>query len=137
MALSLRWRIVVAWLPAVSYTLLIWWLSSQALELALLERVPLKDKGVHFVEYGALALFIAHAVATTWPARGLASIATATLMTTALGLLDELHQAFVPARSSDALDLIADFAGASLASLLYAGALAAVEALARRRRAQG
>lgn len=115
-----RMRIVVAWLPAILYTLLIWWLSSQTLELALLERVPLQDKGVHFLEYGALGFFIAHAVTTTWPGRGIGTLVSV-IITVSLGLLDELHQAFVPGRSSDVLDLAADSAGALTAALLYAG----------------
>ena len=124
-------RVALAWLPVVAYTLLIWWLSSQTLQFDLLEEVPLRDKGVHFVEYGALGFFMAHAIATTWPGRGLAGIVVSVLMTVALGLLDELHQAFVPGRSSDVADLLADSAGALVAVLLYAG----VARLVRRRRA--
>lgn len=123
-------RVALAWLLVVSYTLLIWWLSSQAFQLELIEEVPLRDKGVHFVEYGAMGFFIAHAIATTWPGRGLAGIVVSVLMTAALGLLDELHQAFVPGRSSDVLDLVADSAGALVAVLFYAG----LSVLTRRRR---
>ncbi|MDB4985936.1 MAG: hypothetical protein JWN04_1114, partial [Myxococcaceae bacterium] len=39
-----RRQILVAWLPVVSYTLLIWWLSSQVLDFAFLQRFPLQDK---------------------------------------------------------------------------------------------
>lgn len=106
-----RLRVILAWLPAALYTLLIWWLSSQTIELALIERVPLRDKGVHFLEYGALGLFIAHAVTTTWPGRAIGSV-VAVLITASLGLLDELHQAFVPGRTSDLIDLLADVLGA-------------------------
>jgi VanZ family protein len=118
-ALGPRARIVVAWLPATLYTALIWWLSSQTLHVPFIERVPLQDKGVHFLEYGALSWFVTHAVATTWRDRGLRAVAIATLMTTALGLIDELHQAFVPGRASDALDLAADAIGALAGSILY------------------
>ena len=124
-------RVGLAWLPVILYTLLIWWLSSQALQFDLMEEVPLRDKGVHFVEYGAMGFFMAHAIATTWPGRGLAGIVVSVLMTVALGLLDELHQAFVPGRSSDVLDLVADGAGAVAAVLFHAGLLG----LSHRRRA--
>jgi len=118
-ALSTRARIVVAWLPAVLYTSLIWWLSSRALDVPLMGYVPLQDKGVHFLEYGALSLFITHAIATTWRERGVRALIAASLVTTALGLMDELHQAFVPGRSSDDLDLMADAIGAFFFSAAY------------------
>ena len=112
-------RIAFAWLPAVLYTALIWWLSSQALHVPYIERVPLQDKGVHFLEYGALALFVAHAVVITFRERGVRAALIATLLTSALGFLDELHQAFVPGRSSDARDLLADAIGAVVFSTVY------------------
>lgn len=119
MSLSPRQRILIAWLPAIAYTLLIWWLSSQAFELAFMQRVPLKDKGVHFLEYGALSLFIVHAVSVTWPGRGSSTFFATVVATVALGLLDEMHQSFVPGRFSDVLDLVADAIGAIAAALLY------------------
>ena len=119
MPLSARQRILIAWLPAIAYTLLIWWLSSQAFELAFMKRVPLQDKGVHFLEYGALSFFIAHAVAVTWPDRETATFFTTVIATVALGLLDEMHQSFVPGRFSDVLDLLADTIGALVTALLY------------------
>lgn len=122
MHVSLHRRILLAWLPAIAYTLLIWWLSSQQLELEFIKHVPLRDKGVHFLEYGALCFFIAHAVTVTWPGRGLSGLATAVVATVALGLLDELHQSFVPGRASDLVDLIADTIGALAAAFCY-GAL--------------
>lgn len=128
-------KIAVAWLPVVAYTLLIWWLSSQVFQLTLIEEVPLKDKGVHFLEYGAMGFFIAHAVNTTWPGRGAAFVLVSVMMTAATGLLDELHQAFVPGRSSDLGDLIADTAGALCAALFYAGLSAWLDRRKNRRNA--
>jgi VanZ family protein len=112
-------RILLAWLPVVSYTLLIWWLSSQQIDFAFMERVPFQDKGVHFLEYGALSFFNMHAISVTWPERRFSSVITATLITAGLGLLDELHQSFVPGRSSDVYDLAADLVGAAVAALVY------------------
>lgn len=133
MALSARARVLLAWLPVVGYTLLIWWLSSHTIDPELLARVPLQDKGVHFLEYAALSSFIAHAVAATWQERGAGATVSAILMASALGLLDELHQAFVPGRSSDPLDLIADTAGALFAACVYAGISRAYRSLSRPR----
>jgi len=133
MSLSPRQRILLAWLPAIAYTLLIWWLSSQAFELAFMQRVPLQDKGVHFLEYGALSFFIAHAVAVTWPGRETATFFTTGVATVALGLLDEMHQSFVPGRFSDVLDLVADTIGAIAAALFYVAGTYALRAVRRAR----
>ena len=128
-----RRRVLVAWLPVVLYTLLIWWLSSQRIDFALLDRVPLKDKGVHFLEYGALSFFSMHAIAITWSAGAIPTVAAATVITTGLGVLDELHQSFVPGRSSDVLDLVADVIGALTWALIYAGISAAFRYFKRTR----
>ena len=129
-----RTRIVLAWLPAVLYTTLIWWLSSQVLQVPYVSRVPLQDKGIHFLEYGALSWFITLAVVITWRDSGPRAVAIGSLMTVALGFLDELHQAFVPGRFSDAGDLLADAIGAVTFSILY---VLCVRVLLSRRGARG
>ncbi|HEX5660524.1 MAG TPA: VanZ family protein [Polyangiales bacterium] len=130
--MSPRTRIILAWTPAVLYTLLIWWLSSQVLDIAFMSRVPFQDKGVHFLEYGALTFFIAFAHLYTWPARTLAGPLVAAAFTTALGLLDELHQGFVVGRFSDIYDLLADATGALIAALAFLAVRAVQRALSRR-----
>lgn len=108
-----------AWLPAILYSALIWWLSSQALSVEGIDRFPLQDKGVHFLEFAGLGLTLCFAVYRTWPGRGIYAGLAAVLMTCAFGLLDELHQAFVPERSADVFDLLADTCGAFAAALVY------------------
>lgn len=130
--MSPRTRILLSWLPACGYTLLIWWLSSQTLDVAFMERVPFKDKGVHFIEYGVLAFFIAFAHAVTWPARHVSGPLMAAIATAALGLVDELHQGFVPGRFSDVYDLLADALGSLGASLLFLSGAYAWRAWRRR-----
>ncbi len=113
-------RLTLAWLPALLYMLLIWWLSSQQVTLPL-ESIPWRDKGVHFAEYAVLGACFAHAVAITWPGRGFRGALSAWLFACAFGLLDELHQAFVPGRSADIVDLGADALGAVVAvSIVWA-----------------
>jgi VanZ family protein len=112
-------RVVAAWLLVCAYTGLIWWLSSQSLSIKLIEEVPLRDKGVHFLEYGALGALMAHAVHVTWPWHRLRYLA-ALWLTCGCGLMDEFHQVYVPGRSGDLGDLVADLAGASLATLICA-----------------
>src|SRR5688572_6111069 len=71
------------------------------------------DKGAHWLGYVGLAATIVRALAGGWPRRitvGLA--AAAALIATAYGVTDEIHQMFVPRRSADLNDLVADAMGA-------------------------
>jgi VanZ family protein len=101
----------------VAYSALIWTLSARTLDIKL-DRFPFHDKGVHFLEYGLLAFLMSHAVQVTWPRARRRALA-AFWLTVSLGLSDELHQAYVPGRNADALDLLADAIGALTAVLLY------------------
>ena len=110
----MSWSRAAAWLPALTYMAVIWSLSSLSLSFPI-DRIPLGDKGVHFIEYGVLGALLAHAVVRTWPDRhALRTASLALLITMLWGWLDEIHQAFVPGRASDVLDLVADLAGATL-----------------------
>jgi hypothetical protein len=112
--------------PAVAWTATIWWSSSRTWPearplladlprwlLAVLAVVP-PDKLVHTGIYALLA--------TLWRF-GLHGRARATLLAWALasgfGGLDEVHQSWVPGRSSDPWDLLADATGAALALLCW------------------
>lgn len=107
-----RGQILLAWTPALLYMALIWVLSSMHLDLPV-EEVPLRDKGVHFVEYGLLGMLVSHAALRTWPRHHASrTLALAIVITVAWGILDEIHQAFVPGRSAELLDLVADTLGA-------------------------
>jgi VanZ family protein len=94
--------------------------------------IPFKDKGVHAVEYGVLAVLLGYAIRRTWLQVAFWRVLMfAALLTFAWGYLDELHQAFVPGRNSDAFDLLADTVGALLGSGLF-GAFEHWRMLARR-----
>ncbi len=111
--LSARARITLAWVPAALYMALIWLISSLALTDVSVSRFPLGDKGVHFLEYGVLAFLVAHAALRTWPRHHpWRTAALAIFLTVLWGFVDEIHQAFVPGRESEALDVLADAAGA-------------------------
>ena len=89
-------RHVFAWLPAAAYMALIWLVSSLQLPSLAVDDFPLRDKGVHFVEYGILGFLLAHAAVRTWPRRHvLRTAGLAVLITLLWGLLDEIHQAFM------------------------------------------
>lgn len=74
------------------------------------------DKVAHFGAYGLLATLVCR-VGSGWKGAlwGL-------LLASAFGVSDEWHQSFVPGRSSDVFDWVADTVGATLAVSLYAGA---------------
>jgi VanZ family protein len=120
-------QIVKPWLPAIAYMATIVIASSQPTPAFDMGYVPLRDKGVHFIEFGVLAILIAYALTTRRTSAGepltVAAIAKLALwaiaLTTIFGYLDELHQAFVPGRNSDALDLLADFLGSIAGTAIY------------------
>jgi VanZ family protein len=109
-----------AWLPPGLYVAVIWWLSSQVLDGSLVTHVPFADRGVHFVEYAGLGWLIARAVQVTWGPRGMRGSMVGVLLGVALGLLDEFHQLFVPGRSAEIFDLVADTLGVCAAVGLHA-----------------
>lgn len=112
-------NIIRAWLPAVAYMTLIWVLSSQTRDISF-DHLPFKDKAAHFCEYGLLGLLTAHAVLRTWVTLPVwRALLLAALLTSAWGFFDELHQAFVPGRDSDAMDLLADTIGGFVGVLCF------------------
>ncbi|MBI5608897.1 MAG: VanZ family protein [Deltaproteobacteria bacterium] len=107
--------------PALGWSATIWWSSSRTWPearplladlphwlLAVLTVVP-PDKLVHTAIYALLGAL--------WRVglRGHRAGVQAWALATAFGGLDELHQGWVPGRSSDPWDLLADATGAALA----------------------
>jgi len=131
-----RARIALAWAPALLYMALIWVMSSISHIDLPVGSFPLADKGVHAVEYCFLAVLVAYAVRQTFPERHLARTATVSvLIVVSWGVLDELHQAFVPGRSSDVLDIVADAVGGSVGVALHGALHSATKLLRARARA--
>jgi VanZ family protein len=73
------------------------------------------DKVVHFSIYGLLATLTARL------GQGGRAAAAALIAVSIFGLSDEWHQSYVPGRSCDVWDWVADTTGAALAVTLYAG----------------
>ena len=97
-------------------------ISSFELEVPGIRHFPLRDKGIHFLEYAVLGWLCAAASSRTWPSASAWRTAAFAVFISALwGLSDEIHQAFVPGRSSEVADVIADLFGSmagAAASLL-------------------
>ena len=71
------------------------------------------DKPLHWLAYLGLAVVVVRAVAGGLPGRvGVWSAAVAMLITVGYAVTDEVHQMFVPSRSAEMYDLLADAAGA-------------------------
>lgn len=106
-------RILFAWAPAALYMGVIWIVSSIEQPTFPIGLFPFRDKGVHTTEYAVLAFLLGHACLRTFEGRPRLRVAFVAVMLTVLwGFLDEMHQAFVPGRSADLLDLVADTIGA-------------------------
>ena len=81
-------------------------------------RIP--DKLLHAIEYFGLAIVVFRAVAGGFSAAVDGPRAGLTmLITVAYAVSDELQQLFVPYRSADVRDLLADAAGAATALIVY------------------
>jgi len=81
---------------------------------------PSSDKVAHFLEYGVLGLLWARAATRSWPHWTFRLLVTSTVLFTGLhGFTDEWHQCYVPGRSSDWHDALADICGGTSGGMLY------------------
>jgi VanZ family protein len=110
--------LVLAWLPAAAYMAIIWTVSSFETPSFPVSLFPMRDKGVHVVEYGVLGFLFAHACLRTFPRHPRVRVALFSMLAGLLwGVLDEIHQAFVPDRTADLLDIVADSIGVTLGTI--------------------
>ena len=94
-------------------------------EVPVVSSIPNFDKFVHSVLYGVLGFLLSFAIA--WPEGKKRPLMRALFVGAVIaiwGTLDEIHQAWIPSRSMELGDAVADttagFAGALIASLLAA-----------------
>lgn len=109
---AVRWALFLAWAAAV------WNLSARSdpkSDLSFPWEIP--DKVAHAAEY-AVGGFLARAAFASVGARRAWSAA---VVACALwGMVDEIHQGFVPGRATDPFDLVADVTGAALGAAVHA-----------------
>lgn len=111
-------RVAVAFAPAALYAAAIFALSSQANPFPFLPQgFFTHDKLLHGLEYAVLGALLAPALHLAGMSRRGALLAAA-ILGSLYGATDELHQAFVPGRTADVLDWVADTLGAGLGALL-------------------
>lgn len=106
-------RRLAAWVPAIAWAALLFFLSSR--ESLPAPRLPHFDKVAHFGAYLVLGALLALAAD-----RSRLPLWVAILLGIAYGASDEVHQMFVPGRTSSLGDLAADAAGVLVAVLCYA-----------------
>lgn len=106
------WPRVVLVLPFVGFTIAFWMVSATPRPW-----VPLTfnsaDKLMHCVAYAGLAAW-ARVATLALPRAGL----WAFVLAAGYGVIDEVHQSFVPGRSASVFDVAADATGALLAVLV-------------------
>lgn len=123
-------RVAVAFLPAAVYAGVLFALSSQPNPLPFLPpEFLLQDKLLHGLAYAVLGalLFSGFRGTGCTPRR---AVLLSVLVASLYGATDEFHQSFVPGRSPDPLDWVADTLGAALGAT---AARAATRALRRPR----
>jgi len=101
----------VYWLPVILYCLLIFIQSSYPVSQSL-PSIPHMDKLAHAGAYALLGFLLFRAFQTTSIRRkAVMLIVLSALSATLYGISDEIHQHFVPSRTADIADMIADVAG--------------------------
>ncbi len=79
-----------------------------------------QDKVMHAGAYGLLAMLILGAMPLRLPGYTRAQMWFSVVIASLYGISDEFHQSFIPGRSPEVGDWMADTAGALLAALLLA-----------------
>jgi len=97
----------------------LFWLSSQpGIDVPML--FPGQDKVFHAGVYGILGIFVLGAMRPGAAGYAGKQILTSIVIASLYGISDEFHQSFVPGRTPDVLDWVADTTGALLAIVLLA-----------------
>ncbi len=105
------------WIPVVIYCAGIFGLSSLQRPPESISFIP--DKLGHAFLYAGLGFLTARCLAPTRGMKTLSLPILATLFALAYGITDEIHQGFVPGRSAELGDIVADAAGGLVGALLY------------------
>lgn len=106
-------RIVLSIMPFI-YMALIWYMSSNPDDLILDLPSSATDRfikeALHLIEFAILYVLFVVALAANHKLTAAASL-TAAIIAGLYGIIDELHQSFVPARSATLIDAIKDIVG--------------------------
>lgn len=108
---------ILFFIPAAFYYVLIFYLSSRSYEIEI--DILLFDKGIHLFEFAFLGFFLSFGYFMGLKSSlGIKAVLTF-FSGVLLGSLDELHQYFIPRRTSEILDVIADAIGILIGLIVY------------------
>ena len=107
------------WLPVVLYCTVIF-IQSAYPAIAQLQEVPFGDKYLHIAGYALLGMLFFRAFRSLQIGNRLFVASLLSIVaSTAYGISDEIHQYFVPCRTADVMDALADMVGSSVGVLGY------------------
>ena len=112
-------KFLIFWLPVLLYCVVIF-IQSAYPSVVQLQDVPFGDKYLHFTGYALLGILFFRAFRSSHGGNRLFMVALLSISaSTAYGISDEIHQYFVPCRSADVMDALADMVGSGMGVLCY------------------
>ncbi len=109
-------RFLRYWLPLVLYAAAIF-IESSFPTPDVVPSLPHIDKLLHVLAYAVFGALCYRALTATGARRHRSAIFLSVIMAAAYGISDEIHQSFVPGRSPEMLDVLADAVGGLLGGL--------------------
>ncbi len=112
---SFRW----AWAPAFLWAGVISYSSSIIITPGMYPAIPNGDKYFHMAEFFVYGYFVQRgALQRSWP-KGWKRWLWVVVVIAVTGTLDELHQLFVPTRTCDVFDALADTFGGAVGMIAF------------------
>ena len=113
------YKFFIYWFPILAYCLLIFLQSSRP-PPNITPHWPFMDKVLHFFAYALLGALFLRAFNTTQIQHDSKLIIMLSIILSSLyGISDEIHQHFVPFRTADYKDALADIAGSILGVFIF------------------
>ena len=107
------------WVPALLWAIAIFLLSAMSAPPQIVPEFTLKDKIAHWTLFCVFGWLIALALRRGHNLSLPKTVVLAILLGSAYGATDEFHQRFVPHRTCDVMDWLADTLGASAAAAAF------------------
>jgi VanZ family protein len=112
-------KFLIYWLPVVLYCAVIFIQSSYP-SVVRFHNVPFGDKYLHVAGYALLGILFFRAFKSLQVGKRLFVVILLSISaSTAYGISDEIHQYFVPYRTADVMDVMADMVGSCVGVLGY------------------
>ena len=112
-------KFFIYWFPIILYCLLIFIQSSYP-SIKRAPELPHLDKVLHFVAYALLGALFLRAFKTSRIKNNVRFILILSVLLSFLyGISDEIHQHFIPYRSADLMDVLADMLGGLTGVYIY------------------